>query len=179
MYSHEEISDVEAEPEEPRPRRKRTPPNKESVLAEIDSIAQMLEKEIERQRGTGRKVGNIRFLQTVKGKVNTMRGHAERAIRTRKRTQAKSGLLKPYLISQEMNDFAAWHSDERHSRVDVMRVICAYVRENDLQNPGNRREIFADETLSSLLKLPPVEEREAPLTYASLQKYIGQHILQD
>lgn len=39
-----------------------------------------------------------------------------------------SGLQKPLKISKEMADFAGWNYDELHSRVDVTKVVCEYVK---------------------------------------------------
>lgn len=68
-----------------------------------------------------------------------------------------SGLLKPVIISEKMAKFAGWEKDELHSRVDVTKVICAYIKGDEqsgrpnLQKPSNKKTILPDETLKDLL----------------------------
>lgn len=63
-----------------------------------------------------------------------------------------SGLLKPVIISEEMARFANWRKDELHSRVDVTKVICVYVKNRQLQEPTNKKTILPDESLKNLLR---------------------------
>ena len=63
-----------------------------------------------------------------------------------------SGLLKPVMISEEMARFANWGKDELHSRVDVTKVICVYVKNNKLQKPSNKKTILPDQILKDLLR---------------------------
>ena len=63
-----------------------------------------------------------------------------------------SGLLKPVLISEEMARFANWGKDELHSRVDVTKVICVYVKNNKLQKPSNKKTILPDKLLQEILR---------------------------
>lgn len=69
-----------------------------------------------------------------------------------------SGLLKPVIISEEMAKFAGWEKDELHSRVDVTKVICAYIKGDEkagrknLQKPSNKKTILPDQVLKDLLR---------------------------
>jgi chromatin remodeling complex protein RSC6 len=69
-----------------------------------------------------------------------------------------SGLLKPVIISEEMAKFAGWEKDELHSRVDVTKVICAYIKGDEkagrasLQQPSNKKTILPDQVLKDLLR---------------------------
>jgi chromatin remodeling complex protein RSC6 len=69
-----------------------------------------------------------------------------------------SGLLKPVIISEEMAKFAGWEKDELHSRVDVTKVICAYIKgdekegRNNLQKTSNKKTILPDKALMELLR---------------------------
>lgn len=83
-----------------------------------------------------------------------------------------SGLLKPVAISEEMAMFANWGFDELHSRVEVTKCICVYVKENNLQKPENRRIILLNPDLKQLLKHEGDE-----ITYPHIQKYIGIHFI--
>jgi upstream activation factor subunit UAF30 len=82
-----------------------------------------------------------------------------------------SGFLKPVKISKELVKFTGWDPDELRSRVDVTKFICAYIKEHDLQNPEDRRQIIADAKLQKLLNYDP-KKSEKPLMYYSLQSLL-------
>ncbi len=88
-----------------------------------------------------------------------------------------SGFMKPVGISGEMCKFTGWDASELKSRVDVTKYICGYIRDNDLQNPADRRQIVPDKKLTALLKLDKKSLKEEPLTYYSLQKKIQPHFV--
>ena len=90
-----------------------------------------------------------------------------------------SGFMKPVKISKDMTKFTGWDASELKSRVDVTRYICNYVKEHDLQNPADRRQIVPDKKLRNLLKLDKAALKEEPLTYYSLQKKIQPHFLKE
>jgi upstream activation factor subunit UAF30 len=61
------------------------------------------------------------------------------------------------------------------SRTDATRKIAAYIKEHNLQNPDNRREILSDATLTSLFSLT----KEDKLNYFNLQRYIKPHFIKE
>ena len=85
--------------------------------------------------------------------------------------------MKPVGISGEMCKFTGWGTDELKSRVDVTKYICNYIREKDLQNPEDRRQIIPDKKLSGLLGVDKASLKEEPLTYYSLQRRIQPHFI--
>ena len=50
-------------------------------------------------------------------------------------------LTTPVRISHEFADFAGWDPDEKKSRVDVVKFVLGYVRNNGLQSIEDRRQI--------------------------------------
>jgi hypothetical protein len=76
-----------------------------------------------------------------------------------KNQNQNSGLLKPVRVSEEMAKFANWEISEQHSRVDVTKVICAYVKENNLQKETNKKTILPDEKLKTILRWNPENEQ--------------------
>ena len=54
-------------------------------------------------------------------------------------------------------------------RTDVTKTIWAYIRENDLQNPNDKRQIVCDGVLKGMFGVDCV-------TMFSMNKYIGPHI---
>lgn len=84
-----------------------------------------------------------------------------------------SGFAKPTPLSDAMCVFLSLKKGSLLSRTDVTRGISKYIRENDLQNPNNRREIFPNKELRKLLAVP----QDAELTFFNLQKYLKVHFL--
>lgn len=82
-----------------------------------------------------------------------------------------SGFNKPLPISEEIATFAGWDPSELRSRTDVTVMLCDYVREKGLQMEGNKRVIVPDDKLAKVLRYD--ENSEPPLTYSTMQKYIG------
>ena len=158
--------------------RKRPVPTKDSVTSEFDELIASIEEEISRLRETQGKAKGVKFLRCVGKRVKMIRGHAFRVLKEKKKTNRKnntnSGFLKPVIISKEMVAFTGWKQDELRSRVDVTKFICNYIRDNNLQNPQDRRQIIVDKKLSELLEFNPNVEKE-PLTYYRIQTYIKKH----
>ena len=84
-----------------------------------------------------------------------------------------SGFAKPTPLSDAMCVFLKEPKGTEMSRTDVTRGISKYIRENDLQNPNNRRQIFPNKELRKLLAVPQEDE----LTFFNLQKYLKVHFL--
>lgn len=87
--------------------------------------------------------------------------------------KAPSGFAKPTAISSELRVFLDVPADALLARTDVTKRITTYIKDRDLQNPDNRREIFPDEKLRKLVYIP--EEYENKLTYFNLQRCIKHH----
>ena len=81
--------------------------------------------------------------------------------------------MKPVKISSEMASFTNWDPNQLYSRNVVTKFLCDYVRDNNLQNPEDRRQILCDDKLSTLLKYD--RENSSPLTYPGIQKYMQHH----
>ena len=65
------------------------------------------------------------------------------------------------------------------ARTDVTSHISKYIKEHNLQNPQERREIVPDATLRKIFS-EPVEESKSDATkkvytYLKLQKYVNHH----
>ena len=82
-----------------------------------------------------------------------------------------AGFAKPTLLSPELYDFLKIDSSTLVARTDVTKKITEYIRENNLQNPDNRREIVLDAPLRKLLN-PPAD---VTVTFFTLQTYLKNH----
>ena len=92
------------------------------------------------------------------------------------RTGTSSGFLRPVHVSADMRKFTGWTDDSLHSRVDVTKFICDYIKKHDLQNPLDRRQINPDTKLKKLLGIKGV--MTDPLHYYNIQTHIKHHFSQ-
>jgi chromatin remodeling complex protein RSC6 len=90
-------------------------------------------------------------------------------------THSNSVFLQPSKISPALAKFCGVTADTMISRTDATRKIAAYIKEHNLQNPENRREILSDATLVSLFALTS----EDKLNYFNLQRYIKPHFIKE
>ena len=82
-----------------------------------------------------------------------------------------TGFAKPSLISDELCKFLNKPSGTKMARTDVTKEVNKYIKEHNLQNPANKKEIKADSTLTKLLNLKKGDD----LNYFSLQKFLKDH----
>lgn len=90
-------------------------------------------------------------------------------------TPRKLGALeKPVPISEELAEFLGLTKGEMYSRQQVTQGVNKFVKDNDLQNPENRRYILLESEaglkLKSLLRDP-----DLPLTFFNIQRYLKVH----
>ncbi len=173
----------EVTPTTAAPTRKRRVVDRESVYADFDALVQSVEAEIENLRSASNgKVSGVKFLRSLNKSLKQLKKDTTRAMKQKRKNpnrakNTSSGFMKPVPISGEMSKFTGWNSDELKSRVDVTKYICGYIRDNNLQNPDDRRQIVPDKKLQALLKLDKKSLKEEPLTYYSLQKKIQPHFV--
>ena len=173
----------EVTPPTAAPTRKRRVVDRESVYADFDALVQSVEAEIENLRSASNgKVSGVKFLRSLNKSLKQLKKDTTRAMKQKRRNpnrakNTSSGFMKPVGISGEMCKFTGWDASELKSRVDVTKYICGYIRDNDLQNPDDRRQIVPDKKLTALLNLDKKSLKEEPLTYYSLQKKIQPHFV--
>jgi len=153
-----------------KPRRVATPENVNNVLTElIDQITDLIED---------KKTPGVRTLQSIRSKLRTVSKDTQRLLNKKgKRSTEKKGnrtstLSKEVPVSDKMIEFAKWEKDSKHSRIEVTRFVYAYIKENDLQNPKDRRKIVLDDTLLELLEMEKDSDEAKTLTYFNIQKYL-------
>ena len=155
-------------------------PTRDSVTTEFDELISAVDAEIESLRTAPSKSKGIKFLRTVNKRLKTLKSHALRVSKQRpssRRKNTNSGFLKPVNISKELAKFTGWDQNEPRSRVDVTKYICNYIKEHNLQDPEDRRNIRVenDANLKKLLRFDGKDKK--PLTYYSLQTYLKSHFV--
>lgn len=90
-------------------------------------------------------------------------------------TPRKPGALeKPVPITDELADFLGLTKGEMYSRQSVTQGIYKFVKENDIQNPENRRYILLDSEAGQKLKVL-LRDPDQPLTFFNIQRYLKVH----
>ena len=115
-------------------------------------------------------------LKTLKNQVSRIKQRSSSKTISINTTNTNSGFLKPVQISSDMAKFTGWDPNELKSRVQVTKYLCNYIRENNLQNPNDKRQIIPDNKLSKLIKYDSKKETE-PLRYYSLQRFLKPHFM--
>jgi chromatin remodeling complex protein RSC6 len=153
--------------------------DRDSVIEDFDALIASVDAEIESLRQNNKGNGNIKFLRSLNKSIKTLRTQSCRVMKkkkTERKNNTTSGFLKPVVISNEMAKFTGWDANELHSRVEVTKYICDYIKEHNLQNPNDRREIRPDNKLQKLLG---VSSDSDSLKYYSLQTHLKQHFPKD
>ena len=118
----------------------------------------------------------MKKLKSLKNQSQRIKQHNSSTKKTN--SNNNSGFLKPVKISADMAKFTGWNAAELKSRVDVTKYLCNYIKEHNLQNPEDKRQIIPDAKLAKLIKYDSKKENE-PLRYYSLQRFLKPHFLKD
>lgn len=114
------------------------------------------------------------FVRDVNRYIKKLETHSAKL--GKKKTSQRSndsGFKIPVQISDGIAEFCEWDVATPVARIDVTNYICKYIRENNLQNPANRKIIVPDPKLKKLLSYD--ETQHGALTYASIQKFLAPH----
>lgn len=92
----------------------------------------------------------------------------------KKGENSNSGFMKPVLVSEDLAQFIGVDNKEPITRVLITKKICQHIKDKNLQNPEDRREILPDPALRKLFSI--TDQDSEPLTYYGIQKRIQRHI---
>ena len=162
---------------------KKTPQTKETILKMFDDLLALIESEVLTLRESENKIKGVKFLRQLSKNIKILKNASSRIIKNKRGTvvekkivNTNSGFLKPVRISKEMAKFTGWNADELKSRVDVTKYLCNYIKEKNLQNPKDRRQIIADTKLAKLLDYDNKKDTQ-PLTYFLIQSHLKKHFI--
>lgn len=147
--------------------------NSQTVDLAFETFLKNLEEHMELTRADRKRDLTIKDWQALYKEAKRLRTDVQRVTKLKRKGNSNGGITKPVQVSKEIAKFAGWAPEELHSRVDVSRVINAYIKEKQLQNPEYRREIFPDKKLTKLLKYN--KEEHGPLLYQNIMQRIGHH----
>ena len=86
-----------------------------------------------------------------------------------------SALQKPVAISNELCKFLGFDPDTEHSRQEVTAAINSYIKDNNLQDPQNRRFILLDCSDAALRLKTLLRDPDQPVTFFNIQRYLKPH----
>ena len=111
----------------------------------------------------------VRTLQ--KGVHKERKDLSKRSNRRRNnKPRAPSGFAKPTYLSQTLCDFLNVPLGTMMARTEVTKRLTNYIKENNCQNPENKKILIMNDTLTGLLQ-PGDEE----VTFFNLQKFMKVH----
>lgn len=156
------------------------PPTVESVQAEFSELVTVLEQQIAQLRDSADKTGSLKFLRGVLRRAKSLQSNSARVMRRKQPAKrvnnTNSGFLKPVKISADIAKFTGLNPSDLHSRVEVTKFLCNYIKDHNLQNPDDKRQIVADAPLSKLLGYD-AKKAGAPLTYYRIQSLLKPHFI--
>jgi chromatin remodeling complex protein RSC6 len=125
-----------------------------------------------------------RELALIIGDLKVLRRAAKRVDRTRKRRPVSddpnkklSGFARPSELSDELCAFLGVERSTQMARTNVTRLVCKYIKDNNLNSEGNRRSIDVTKPAAAALKQLLQPESGAVVTYFNLQRYLKPHIV--
>lgn len=95
----------------------------------------------------------------------------------KKKKNSLSGFAVPTKITNELAEFLNLEENTQISRTDVTSLICKYIKDNDLQNPDNKKIILPDDRLKKLFNGYLGEEDQ--LEFFNIQSYLKYHFIKD
>ena len=84
-----------------------------------------------------------------------------------------SGFAKPSDISEELCGFLGRPIGTQMARTEVTKHVTQYIKDQELQDPTNKRHILPDTKLAKLLGYE--QEKSEEVTYFNLQKFMKHH----
>lgn len=128
---------------------------REKVTQDFEAILADFAAEIERVHETPGKPTNLRWLRSMRKRIETIHKHNLRVCKQKRKNpnrkvNTNSGFLKPRLPSKELAEFLGLNPDEEVKRTSVHSAICKYVRDNGLKSKTTPGKIVPDASLQSL-----------------------------
>ena len=157
----------------------RVQPTRESVMADFSEMTNLLETEVERLREGSGNASYTKFLRAELRRVKALQSATARVLKHKTpsaRHNNNSGFMKPVAISPEIAKFTGLDHKSQHTRVDVTKFLCNYIKEKNLQNPSDKRQINADPALAKLLNFDSKTSAK-PLTYYHMQSLLKPHFV--
>lgn len=164
-----EESTLPTEEEKTEKKRTRRQVTKVSFYNDFEAFYKLVESELADKKSLLKQVKQLKVDSYRLLKIRNMNDD-----RKNKGENSNSGFMKPVLVSDDLAQFIGVDNKEPITRVLITKKICQHIKDKDLQNPADRREILPDPALKKLFSI--TDQDPEPLTYYGIQKRIQRHI---
>ena len=138
----------------------------------FDKMKKMLEENTEDIHHLRQKIDAMKARQKALTKLFTkMQSKSVKPLKA-KANRKPCGFARPTPVSDEMCDFLKISNGTEVSRTTVTRALIQYIKDKNLQNPLNKKQILPDVTLYNLFG---EDAKNQTLTYFTMQKYVNHH----
>ena len=146
---------------------------KEKIQKGFETLFELYKDELSVKKQPSQKHPLLKYINSLKTDVYRALKIKNPNAENRKNLK-NSGFMKPVKISKELSNFldASKIAEEDITRVLITQKLCKYIKEKELQNPSDKREIIPDETFKKLFAIDNNEK----LTFYSIQKKVQSHI---
>ena len=115
-------------------------------------------------------------LKSLQKEINkNSKGKKVRSARDPLVSATPSALQKPVQISDELCLFLGFEKGTLHSRQEVTTVINLYIKENNIQDPQNRKYLNLECNEKGLALKKLLREPDQPVTFFNIQRYLKPH----
>lgn len=143
----------------------------EQVANEVVAEVSMSEDERLEQQFSALMDSMKEFSRTVRDTLNSFQSELRTLMtqskklrrKTKKRTRGNkspNGFTKTVAVSADMLKFCGKSEGNEMSRNEVNQFIHSYIREHNLQNPNNKRQIVPDSNLKKVLDLSKLRSKK-------------------
>lgn len=149
----------------------------DTVEKSFEEILESLKSQMDEMRSNPQK-RSVKYFRTLGKTIKMLRLDVKKVLtRTRKHKTPRnrtnpSGFMKPVKISTELVTFIGGDASREYSRNEVTKFICDYVKNNNLQDSKDKRNINCDAKLARLLNY---DSKQGHITYPGIQKLIKHH----
>ena len=159
------VAEDDSKTEKKRTRRQVT---KESFYNDFETFFKLCETDLAEKKGLLKQLKQLKSDGFKLLKIKNMGDDKKN------KGDNNSGFMKPVRVSDDLASFIGVNTDEPITRVLITKKICQHIKDKDLQNPEDRREILPDLALRKLFNI--TDNDTEPLTYYGIQKRIQRHI---
>lgn len=141
---------------------KRITENFDSLISQVDALA----------KSSKALVSHLKKNKKATEKEVTQLFKRTRESKKSRKPRKPSGFAKPCLVSDDLCEFLGKPKGTEMARTSVTKFVTDYIKDNNLQNPENKKEIICDQALKKIISLEP---GEGPLTYFNIQRFMKHH----
>lgn len=150
-----------------------TPVVVDPIVRQLDSMSELLDTLSKTSKSLTAEMKSL-TKDINKLRLSTQKGKRVKKVVDPDAPRKLGALERPVPITEELCDFLGLTKGEMYSRHFITKSIYAYVKENELQNPENKRYILLESEKGLKLK-ELLREPDQPLTFFNIQRYLKVH----